>query len=186
MATLVFGSTMCFTSGAELAPCPSVTVAVNIGSTADVQSLTDALACAGEGVFNITWYSSLAIEERIEVSDNKNVTVTGTSPSFGGGLADGNDAGVIIDAGSGTGIFSVFHGSTLRLNNLVLEGGNTEHGGAVEVLSSSSLFVFDCLFKNNNASNGGETLQLGCDAKHRAKNSQTADNGSTSTVYKSY
>ena len=100
----------------------------------------------------------MTIEERIELFDRKNVTVTGTSfPSFFGGLGDDNADGVVIDAGSGTGIFSVSNGSTLRLNNLVLEGGNAENGGAVDVRSSSSLFVFGCLFANNKASNGGET-----------------------------
>ena len=158
MAVLSFGLTICAISGPESAPCPSVNFAINITSQADVQALTDAVACEGEGAFNITWYASLTIEEKIEVSDMKNVTVTGAGfPSFGGELCDDNGAGAIIVGGSDTGIFSVSNGSTLRLNNLVFEGGNTENGGAVEVLFSSSLVVFGCIFKNNNASNGGKT-----------------------------
>ena len=158
MAVLAFAATMCFMPGADSALCPPVTPAITITSKGDVQNLTDALACEGEGHFNITWYSSVTIEERIGLFDRKNVTVTGTSfPSFFGGLGDDNADGVVIDAGSGTGIFSVSNGSTLRLNNLVLEGGNAENGGAVDVRSSSSLFVFGCLFANNKASNGGET-----------------------------
>ena len=89
------------------------------------------------------------------------MTITGASSSrFDGGLGGDNANGVVIDAGSGTGIFSVSDGSTLRLNNLVLERGNAENGGAVGVRSSSSFFAFDCIFSNNNASNGGETPRL--------------------------
>ena len=162
MGVLAFASTMFFMSGADSAPCPSVTAAVTITSKSDVQNLTEALACEGEVEFNITWYSSVTIEERIEVFDRKNVTVTGaSSPSFGGGPGDDNDDGVVIDAGTGTGIFFVSDGSTLRLINLVLAGGNAENGGAVDVRSSSSLFAFSCIFLNNNASNGGGTPRLG-------------------------
>ena len=161
MAVLTFASTMCFMSGADSALCPPVTTAVTITSIGDVQNLTDALACEGEGGFNITWYSRVTIEERIEVFDRKNVTVTGVSSSrFDGGLGGDNADGVVIDAGSSTGIFSVSDGSTLRLNNLVLEGGNAENGGAVDVRSSSSFFAFGCIFSNNNASNGGERPRL--------------------------
>ena len=161
MAVLAFAATMCFMPGADSALCPPVTPAITITSKGDVQNLTDALACEGEGHFNITWYSSVTIEERIELFDRKNVTVTGaSSPLFVGGLGDYNVDGVVIDAASGTGIFSVSDESTLRLNNLVLEGGNAENGGAVDVRSSSALFAFDCIFLNNNASNGGETPQL--------------------------
>ncbi|MEP4804532.1 MAG: hypothetical protein ABJZ69_08980 [Hyphomicrobiales bacterium] len=145
-------------SGAQSTECPAGIVAVNITSTADVHHLTDALACVGEGFFNITWYSSLTIYEMIEVSDEKEVTVTGV------GVRSFRGADVVIDAGSGTGIFSVSGGSTLHLHNVVLKGGNTENGGAVAVLSSSAFFAFDCTFRNNNASNGGETPLLGSNA----------------------
>ena len=161
MAVLAFASTMCFRSGADSALCPPVTTAVTITSKGDVQNLTDALACEGKGDFKITWYSSVTIEKRIEVFDRKNVTVTGASSSrFDGGLGGDNADGVVIDAGSGTGIFSVSNGSTLRLNNLVLEGGNAENGGAVDVRSFSSFIAFGCIFSNNNASNGGERPRL--------------------------
>ena len=161
MGVLAFASTMFFMSGADSAPCPSVTAAVTITSKSDVQNLTEALACEGEVEFNITWYSSVTIEERIEVFDRKNVTVTGaSSPSFGGGPGDDNDDGVVIDAGTGTGIFSVSDGSTLRLINLVLAGGNAENGGAVDVRSFSSFIAFGCIFSSNNASNGGERPRL--------------------------
>ena len=161
MAVLAFGLAMCFMFGADSAPCPSVTVVAQITSKADVQALNDALACDGEGYFNITWYSSLTIEEGIKIFHKKNVIVTGAVSRVGGGLGNVNGAGIVIDVGGGTGIFAVSDGSILRLNNLVLQGGNAENGGAVDVRSSSSLFVFGCIFSNNNASNGGETPQLG-------------------------
>ena len=124
----------------------------------DVQNLTDELACAGERSFNITWLASLTIEERIEVSDHKNVTISGAGvlTTIRGPLGDDSNTGGIVQYGSGGGIFSVSDGSTLRLNNLVLDGAKAEKGGAVDVLSSSSLFVFDCTFTTNNASEGGE------------------------------
>lgn len=81
-------------------------------------------------------------------------------PIIRGALADGNHDGAVGDAGNGTGIFSVSNGSILRLNELVLEGGNAEYGGAVGLLSSSSLFVSSCTFANNSASQGGETRGL--------------------------
>lgn len=162
VAILAFGLTAFVTPGAQAVPCPSGTVDINISSTADVDDLTDALACAGQGIFDITWHTSLTIDERIKVSDEKKLTVTaGDFPGFRGVIGDDNAAGVIIEAGSGEGIFSVSGGSTLRLNNIGLEGGNAENGGAVAVLSSSALFVSSCTFTRNNASNGGETLLRG-------------------------
>lgn len=157
-AMVAFGWTMCFMSTAESGACPLGTVVIHITSAADVENLTDALACVGQGLFDITWHSSLTIDEGIEVADDKNVTVTGDA------LGDDNVDGVVIDAGSGTGIFSVSNGSTLHLNNIGLEGGNAKYGGAVAVYSSSSLFVFGCTFTRNTASNGGEPPRAGCDA----------------------
>ncbi|MEP5375857.1 MAG: hypothetical protein ABJQ14_08715, partial [Hyphomicrobiales bacterium] len=158
LAVLAFGLTTCFMSGAQSAPCHPFVVDLNVTFTADIQKLSDALACAGEGIFNIKWYSSLAIDEMIEVSDGKHVTVTGDA------LGDDNAVGPTIDAGSSTGIFSVSDRSTLRLNNMVLREGNAEKGGAVAVRSSSDLFVFGCTFTRNNASKGGEAPPLSCDA----------------------
>lgn len=165
MANVVAISAICLVtggvSGTASAPCPSSTVALNVTSTADVQNLTNALACTGEGAFDIKWKTSLTIAQAIEVSNNKDVTVTGTNfPSIHGALSDenGGDASTDTGAGRGTGLFTVSNGSTLRLNRLVLEGGNAENGGAVELQSSSSLFVFDCTFANNNAHNGGEKI----------------------------
>ena len=157
MALMMVGLVVSFLFGADAAPCPSSTVEFNVTSIADLQNLTDALACYGIGAFDITWYSSMDITENIRVSDWKDVVVTGAGfPSTPGGLLGDTGAGPVI-SGAGSGIFSVYNGSSLRLTDLVLEGGNAENGGAVDVYSSSSLSVFDCIFINNTASNGGET-----------------------------
>lgn len=161
MLLTMVGLVISFLSGSESAPCASYTVVVDVTSTADVHNLTEALACTGGGAFDITWYPSVAITQRIEVSNKKNVTVTGNGfPTIRGLLPNNDEADAIVPAGSGTGtgtgIFSVSNGSILHLNGLALEGGNAENGGAVDVLSSSSLFVFDCTFSDNNATNGGE------------------------------
>lgn len=159
MVLMMVGLVVSFLSGADSAPCPSSTVRVNVTTTADLQDLTDALACSGEGSFDITWYSSLDITQSIEVSDSKDVAVTGNGfPRIRGELPDGSGAGAIADAGTGNSIFSISNGSSLRLIDLVIEGGNAEFGGAVNLHSSSSLFVFGCIFVNNTASYGGEKI----------------------------
>lgn len=158
-AMLVAGLAMSYIAGAEAVPCASGTVAINVTSLADVRNLTDVMGCTGGGVFDVTWYNSLEIEERIEVSDHTSVTVTG----FGfptilliAGLTDNDDnVGVVIDLES-TGIFSVLNGSSLVLKKLMIDGGRSKHGGAVAVTFSSSLYVYDCAFANNNATTGGE------------------------------
>lgn len=148
MALAMIGLVLFLQSGAESAPCASGTTAADVTSTGDVQNLAVALACDGEGAFNITWFSSMNITDRIDVANTKTVTITGEGfPSIHG-----------VATGRRTGLFSVSNGSTLRLNGLALEGGDAESGGAVDVHSSSSLFVFGCTFADNNATNGGETL----------------------------
>lgn len=161
MAMIMVGLvTRCLSDAAQI-PCPRTTVAVNVTSAADVQNLTDVLSCTGEGDFIVTWYSSLAITETIVVSNEKNVTVTGINfPCIRGAVVDNNGVRAAVDAESGTGLFTASNGSTLRLKNLVLAGGNAEHGGAVNLHSSSSLDVFGCTFAYNNATNGGEMTCL--------------------------
>lgn len=162
---MTLGLCISFLSGATPAPCPSSTVSIDVTSVTDVRNVTDALACTGEGDFNITWYPSVTLAQTIKVSDKKKVTVTGVGfPTIRGALFDDKGTASAVDAEfkSGTGIFSVSNGSTLRLNHLVLEGGNEDLGGGVSVLSSSSLFVSSCTFTNNSASNGGDITCLWC------------------------
>ena len=155
------GLALSFISGAESALCPTGTVEINVTSIADVHNLNDVMNCTGEGDFMVTWYSNLTLDQTIEASNMKNVTVTGVgSPTIHGGLYNENTGEDNLDAGEGLGIFSVSDASTLKLSNLVLTGGNAQDGGAVNLLSSSSLFVYDCTFLSNNASNGGETIHV--------------------------
>ncbi|CAM9993555.1 unnamed protein product, partial [Laminaria digitata] len=67
--------------------------------------------------------------------------------------------GTIINAGIGLSMFLVVDESTLTLNNITLDGGSSEYGGAVSVRSSSTLNVFGCTFTNNQASTGGEAIR---------------------------
>lgn len=154
MAGIVFSSVR----GAQPAPCPSDTMAVGLTSNGGIQALTDALNCTGAGVFDVTLHGHLQLKKTIEVSDQKNVTVTG----FVDNARDGtSDACIYADIGdeNATGLFSVSNGSTLNIHNLTLKGGFSEYGGAVSVTSSSYLYAFDCHFINNTASSaGGETI----------------------------
>ena len=145
--------------GAEAVICsPGTTVEVSVTTLADVQDLADALNCTGPGVFDITWSTSLQIEERIDVSDLKNVTVNGSGyPTIGSALESDDIVGNGNDARSVTGIFSVSNGATLSLNHIVFEGVNSTEGGVINVHSSSSLFVRGCTFLNNIGVNGGES-----------------------------
>lgn len=159
LAVVVAGLATFFISGAEAAPCPpSTAFEMDVATTGDLQKFTDALKCTGPGVFSVTWNSSLLIEQTIEVSNLKNVTITGSGfQTIRGASGDNNDVG--------TGIFSVSIGSSLGLNHLVLEGGSSDHGGAVVVLSSSYLHVVDCIFTNNKASRGGKNIFSGKDVQ---------------------
>lgn len=136
------------------APCSAGTIAMDVVSAADLQNMANTINCTGEGTFDVTWIGSLQLEQRIELSDNKELTITGSS------LLSTVLPEAVIDARNTTGIISVSDGSTLNLVNLVLKGGNSEKGGAVDVRSSSALYVTDCFITSNNASRGGEVLPV--------------------------
>ena len=145
-----------FIPSVKPAQCPSGTVAISVTSIPDVQILSDALNCTGPGVFDVTWKGDLQLDRRIDASDMKIVTVTGSGfPTHSGALDRDNDSGAIGDARPGAGIFLVSDGSALHLNNVALYGGNAERGGAVSVLSSSYLSAFGCTFTNRIAIEGG-------------------------------
>lgn len=124
---------------------------MDVGSTTDLQRMTNAINCTGEGAFDVTWNGTVPIDQRIELSDKKNLTITGSVT-----LVTGRP-GAVIYARNKTGLFSVSGGSTLKLQNLVLKGGSSEEGGGVYMRSSSSVYVVGCSFIDNNASTGGET-----------------------------
>lgn len=136
-------------SPAESAPCSAGTIAMEVGSATELGIMTNAINCTGEGTFDVTWKGRLQLLQTIELSDNKNLTVTGSSSSLDVLPSD------VIDAPDASGIFSVSGGSTLSLKHLVLFGGTSEVGGAVEARSSSSVHLVGCSFISNNASIGG-------------------------------
>lgn len=152
-------SAVTLASSAHADSCPPGIVSVNLTSVDDVREFVDALRCTGEGVFDVTWNGRLQIDQRIEISGRKNVTVTGSHGTTSDSTSDDH---AVIDAGETTGIFLVTNMSTLALHYLHLEGGLSEYdGGAVEVKSSSSLYVFGCDFTNNTCSEGGEPTIYG-------------------------
>ena len=137
---------------AEPGVCPDGTVSMKVATTSELKTLMTTIDCTGEGVFNVTWIGRVSLVEAIEIRDKKNLTVTGSTSALT------NFSSAVIDAGGTTGIFTVYDGSTISLNSLVLEGGNEKRGAAVDARSSSSVIVDDCVFTNNIATNGGETL----------------------------
>lgn len=158
IVTIVAGIAISLVRGEPSPPCPSDTVTtVELTSTSGVKPLIDALNCTGPGVFSVTLDGRLQIEDIIEMSDQKYVTVAGSAENV---LDSSSDASLYaeIDAGHTTGIFLVSNGSTLNMSNLVIEGGYSTDGGAVAVTSSSFLKVFDCIFTNNRASSAGGVM----------------------------
>lgn len=126
---------------------------LNVSSEADINQLIQAINCSGQGSFNVKWYSSLILSQKVDISNTKNVTVTGYGlATVRGGLGMGESYG----GANSSSIFYVTNGSTLRLSHMVLAGRQAQNGGAVDLMSSSSLFVYGCAFENNNASNGGQ------------------------------
>lgn len=157
LAMMMVGLAMFFMPGAVSVQCPPWVVDLNVVSATDIHTLRNAFNCTGQGTFIVTWHSSLHVGRTIEVANMKNVSITGSGfPTIHGGPT-AIDPGVNFDSKNGTGIFKVVGGSTLRLSYLVLAAGNSQSGGAVDILETSSLFVSGCTFINNNASYGGET-----------------------------
>lgn len=151
MMVLALLLSFAYISGGETAPCSADTVSLEVTSTADLKNMTQTLNCTGGGTFEVSWMGSIQLEQAIELSEGKELTVTGSSSMM---TVQSNS---VMDAGSTTGIFRVYNGSTLTLNHLVLEGGNAENGAAVDARSFSSVYAVDCSFTNNNATSGGET-----------------------------
>ena len=139
-------------SGGNSAVCSERPVTMEVTSAADVSDLTHSLSCTGPGVFLVTWHENIQISSRIDVSDGKNLTVTGVNASLQGSAYP--DA--TIDAGSTTGIFAVSNGSMLSLRHLTVTGGMSEGGGAVTATAYSIVTAADCVFARNNASSGGK------------------------------
>lgn len=145
------------TSVAGAAPCPAGTTSMDVATTAELEVMMNTINCTGEGVFDVTWIGSVPLVQIIEVCEKKQLTVTGPTST------PTDLPSAVIDAGSTTGttgIFRVCNGSTLSLNNLLLDGGISTNGAAIDARSSSAVYVADCAFTNNNATTGGETVHV--------------------------
>lgn len=138
----------------------------NVTTTVEAHELVSALKCTGDGVFDVTWIGSVAINQRIDVSDGISLSISGFDSSS---TVLGDDGPVIsdaeVDARGSTGIFSVSGGSTLSLTSLTLRGGSSEDGGAVHVENPSpnsittspidTINAVDCKFFHNSATRHG-------------------------------
>lgn len=131
------------------APCTSGPVYLTVLTETDIENVTAAMNCSGKAEFHITWQGIVQITQPFQVSDHKNLTVTG-------GVLDGAGVAAVVDGGNTTGMFEVSEGSTLILSGMMLKRGNSDRGGAVFVTGSSALSVVDCGFTDNLAWKGGE------------------------------
>lgn len=146
-----------FPSGVDSAQCAD-TQTIEVASTADAWHLSDALNCTGGGVFDVTWYGSVSINETIQVSDGISLTVSGSGFSSKPPLdGDAPTATIVgVKSTSETGIFHVSGASSLTLDNLVIKGGRSNHttgAGAVRAKGSAGVIptvsVIDCHFMDN-------------------------------------
>lgn len=158
---------------------------VEVWSASDAQGLLDLLAYYRGGAIDVTWHGRVSVNDTFYVLDGTFLTVTGvhdassSSTSIGSGdenVADDSTAGAaVIDGGYNTsfGVFCVHNGSTLSLDNMVLEKGHSVQGGAalsagVEVFDAASPWVPEntvnvnyCIFQDNidDGHDGGEMLK---------------------------
>ena len=157
---LVAGLIIAFISGVQSGPCSSQTISVNVTTSGDVQRLMDAMNCSGEADFNVAWYSTLQLYQRIVVANNKHLEIVGFGyPTVSAMLYSTNESQPAVEAADTKGMFSVSNRSTLTISHMVLHGGCSNDGGAVVVHSSSLLYVNDCIFTGNRADSGGEMIR---------------------------
>ena len=108
-----------------------------VATTAEAETLAEALQCDGLGVFTVSWNEDVLISRTIYVSNGSTLDVTGSSSESTNGAVTGD--GTIL-------LFKVDLGSTVLLTGLTLSGGN----GALSVVGESIVEVVDCIFKFNN------------------------------------
>lgn len=153
-SVMAVSQSLLFMARAMAAPCPGGTVAMTVSTPAELQIMTTTMNCTGDGTFDVTWTGTVPVTKVVEVSRQKQLTVTGSSQALGDSSSD------VMDAGNSTGIFVVSNGSTLILNYMVLEGGISPAGAAIDARDYSSVRVLGCAFTNNDATTGGE-INLG-------------------------
>lgn len=136
--------------------CSTGVVVISVASAAEAQSLADALTCTGGGLFEVTWSGSVAVTEPFQVSGGSTLNITGEvgfAPGFvldDDGMSSTGEIAAAIGQGT-DGIFIVSGSSTLTLDNLVLQGGNSSAGGGAIHAAGAAIGVRDCGFLNNGA-----------------------------------
>lgn len=149
----------------ESAACAAGIITLEISSSSDLENLHSVLDCTGGGVFDVSWYGTVAVNDTLYVPDGSDLTVTGFSSRST--LDEGSNPTATIDGGHRTpfGFFCLYNNSALTLNNLVLDGGySTSNGGAVGALEEDLdpgpiarfVNIVDCTLHNNTAESFGE------------------------------
>lgn len=171
-ATTVCAASLVFIPlGVRAVSCPPKVYKLDVTTTADAHDLVSALECTGRGVFNVSWTGSIAISERIEVSNGISLSITGLSASSTVPDKESVISEAVVDARGSTGIFSVSGGSILSLANLVLKGGSWELGGAIAVEQSyptnsstsiNTVNAVDCTFLDNSVATHGGKKEVPC------------------------
>ena len=125
-----------------------------VATTAEEETLAEALQCDGPGVFTVSWNGDVLISRTISLSNGSTLDVTGSSSESTNGAVIGD--GTVL-------LFEADLGSAVLLTSLTLSGGN----GALSVAVESIVEVVDCIFMFNNKTStssyggGGLTVLFG-------------------------
>lgn len=157
-------TTLLFAAGVvDSAPCAASVTEMDVASTADVETLTEALTCTGGGIFNVTWHGTVTVPQMINVTGGSHLTVAQARLDSPSSTGEGLDENAVIEAGTSSSLFLVSGGSVLTLVNLELRGGSSFKGGAVAAVSDSALELdsnrltaVGCTFTANTATVGGK------------------------------
>ena len=135
----------------QVLPCAPGISNLTVSNSAQAVDLTDSLSCSG-GQFGVSWVGEVLLSRTIAVSDGTSLKVSGSS-----------SGGSVIDGGGLHQLFNVSGGSTLDLEGLSLVNGASGWGGAVALVGSSALSLFDCSLYGNTASRGDGGMNLSPD-----------------------
>ena len=136
------------------ATCPTIEHKIVVATTAEEETLAEALQCDGPGVFTVSWNGDVLISRTISVSNGSTLDVPGSSSESTNGAVIGE--GTVL-------LFEADLGSTVLLSSFTLSGGN----GALSVAVESIVKVVDCIFMFNNKTStssyggGGLTVLFG-------------------------
>lgn len=166
-ALMVLAAWSCFMGlifAAESPKCPANSTEIIVKTPADAYALASALNCTGSSSFVVTWVGNVIVTRSIIVSGGSSLAVTGSGwMSSAVGYQTSSEASSIIDGGDAIGICIVHEGSTISLQDIVIQQGIATNGGAIAARSSilssreNTITITNCLFLRNNGNFvGGE------------------------------